>query len=89
MIGWAFMHEVNISPPLNLVRFFLNSATNLKRKIEKHNASLDIFVSDTSIARNVHLLGYEKKHFSYIKTHFWIRFWNLKQLFTFVIFEII
>ena len=26
-------------------------------KIEKHDASLDVFVSDTSIARNLHLPG--------------------------------
>ena len=64
------MHEVNILPPFSLARFFLNSATNLKSKIEKHKVSLDIFVLDTSIARNLHLLGLEKKHFSYIRTHF-------------------
>ena len=29
----------------------------------------DIFVSDTSIARNLHLPRLEKKHFIYIRTH--------------------
>ena len=64
------MHEVNnISSPLSLPRFFLTQQLIYKSKIEKHNVSLDIFVSDTSIARNLHLLGLEKKHFSYIRTH--------------------
>ena len=63
------MHEVNILPPLSLARFFLSQQLICKSKIEKHNVSLDIFVSDTSIARNLHLLGLEKKHFSYIRTH--------------------
>ena len=55
--------------PLNPARFFLTQQLIYKSKIEKHNVSLDIFVSDTSIARNLHLLGLEKKHFSYIRTH--------------------
>ena len=63
------MHEANILPPLSLARFFLSQQLICKSKIEKHNVSLDIFVSDTSIARNLHLLGLEKKHFSYIRTH--------------------
>ena len=42
---------------------FLNSAINLKCKIENNNASLDIF----SIARNLHVPGLEKKHFSYLR----------------------
>ena len=63
------MHEVNILPPLSLGRFFLTQQLIYKSKIEKHNVSLDIFVSDTSIARNLHLLGLEKKHFHYIRTH--------------------
>ena len=61
------MHEVNISPPLSLAGFFLNSETNLKSKIEKHNISLLIFISDTSVARSLHLLRLEKKYFSYIR----------------------
>ena len=61
------MHEVNISPPLSLARFFLTQQLICKSKIEKHNFSLDIFVSNTSIARNLHLPGLEKKHFSYIR----------------------
>ena len=61
------MHEVNISLPLSLARFFLTQQLICKRKIEKQNFSLDIFVPDTSIARNLHLPGLEKKHFSYIR----------------------
>ena len=62
------MHEVNISPPLSLARFFLTLQLVYKRKIEKHNAGLDIFVLDTSIARTLHLPGLEKEYFSYIRT---------------------
>ena len=52
------MHEVNILPPLSLARFFLTQQLIYNNsKIEKHNVSLDIFVSDTSIARNLHLPG--------------------------------
>ena len=40
------MHELNISSPLSLARFFL---AQQHWKIEKHNISLDIFVSDTSV----------------------------------------
>ena len=76
------MHEVNISPPLSPARFFLTQQLICKNKIEKHNVSLDIFVSDTSIARNLHLLGLEKKHFSYIRTHF------LDQILVFVLLKI-
>ena len=63
------MHEVNISHPLSLARFFITQQLIYKSKIEKHNVSLEIFVSDISIARNLHLLGLEKKHFSYIRIH--------------------
>ena len=54
------MHELNISSPLSLARFFLiHQITNFliiyESKIEKHNISLDIFVSDTNIARNLDL----------------------------------
>ena len=63
------MHEVNLLPPLNVVRFFLTHQLIFKSKIEKNNISLDIFVSYTSIARNLHLPGLEKKHFKYIRTH--------------------
>ena len=69
IIGWVFMHEVNISPPLGLARFFLTQQLIYKSKIERHNVSLDIFVSDTSMARNLHLPGLEKKYFSLIRTH--------------------
>ena len=63
------MYEVNISPPLSLGRFFLTQQLIYKSQIEKHNSSLNIFVSDTNIARNLHLPGLEKTHFSYIRTH--------------------
>ena len=49
IIGWAFMHELNILSHLNLARFFLTQQLIYKSKIEKHNISLDIFVSDTSV----------------------------------------
>ena len=58
IIGWAFMHEVNISPSLNLAKFFLTQQIIYKSKIEKYTVSLSIFVSDTSIARNLHLPGF-------------------------------
>ena len=57
------MHEVNISPPLSLTRFFLTQQLICKSKIEKQRVSLDIFVSNTSIARNLCLPGLEKKTF--------------------------
>ena len=49
IIGWAFMHELNILSALSLARFFLTQQLIYKSKIEKRNISLDIFVSsDTS-----------------------------------------
>ena len=48
IIGWAFMHELNILSPLSLARFFLTQLIS-KSKIVKHNVSLDIFVSETSV----------------------------------------
>ena len=43
------MYELNILSPLSLARFFLTQQLIYKSKIEKHNISLDIFVSsDTS-----------------------------------------
>ena len=42
------MHELNILSPLSLARFFLTQQLIYKSKTEKHNISLDIFVSDTS-----------------------------------------
>ena len=42
----------------------------MQKKIEKHNISLDIFVSDTNTARLPETFIYlEKEHFSYIRTH--------------------
>ena len=64
IIGWTFMHEVTISPPLNPATFFLDQQLIYKSKFENHNVSLDIFVSDNSIARKLHLPGLEKKQFS-------------------------
>ena len=49
IIGWAFMHELDILSPLSLARFFLIQLQVYKSKIEKHNISLYIFVSDTSV----------------------------------------
>ena len=49
IIDWAFMYELNILSPLSLARFFLTQQLIYKSKIEKHNISLDIFVSDTSV----------------------------------------
>ena len=57
IIGWAFMHEFNISSPHSLARFFLTQQLINKSRLEKHNISLDIFVSDTSLGRNLHLPG--------------------------------
>ena len=74
------MHEVNISPPLSVARFFLTlQLIYTQSKIKNHNVSLDIFVSDASMARNLHLPVLEKKHFSYIRTYtlLWSRFWYL------------
>ena len=45
---------------------------------------LDIFVSDTNIARKLHLLRLNKKHFSYIRTHTPF----LDQIFVFVLLKI-
>ena len=42
-------HELIISSPLSLARFFLTQQLIYKSKMEKHNISLDIFVSDTSL----------------------------------------
>ena len=51
------MHELNISSPLSLARFSLTQQIVYKSKIEKHNISLDILVSDTIMTRNLHLTG--------------------------------
>ena len=52
------MHALNImSLLISLSRFSLTQQLIYKGKNEKHNVSLDIFVSDTSIARNLHLPG--------------------------------
>ena len=36
------MHELNISSPLSVARFFLTQKLIYKSKIEKYNISLDI-----------------------------------------------
>ena len=58
-----------MSPPLSLARFFLTLQLVYKIKIENPNAILDIFVSDTSVVRNIHLPGFEKEYFSCMRTH--------------------
>ena len=54
IIGLAFIRELNISSPLSLDRLFLTQQLICKEKIEKYNIILDIFASDTSIAKNLH-----------------------------------
>ena len=39
----------------------MTNLLKIESKIEKQNVSLDIFVSVTSIARNLHLPGLKKK----------------------------
>ena len=64
------MHEVdNKLPPFSLARFFLAQRLIYKSKIEKHDASLYILYQTPVIAKNLHLSGLEKKHFSYIRSH--------------------
>ena len=43
------MHELNILFPLSLARIFLIQQLICNSKIENHDISLDIFVSETSI----------------------------------------
>ena len=43
------MYELNILSPLSLARFFLTQQLIYKSKTEKHNISLDTFVSETSV----------------------------------------
>ena len=62
------MHELNISPPLSLARFFLTQQLIYRSKIEKHSVSLDIFVPDTGIGRNLHLPR-ERTSWLFIRTH--------------------
>ena len=54
------MYELNILSPLSLARFFLTKQLIYETKIEKHNVSLDIFVSEAGIARNLHLSREQK-----------------------------
>ena len=61
IIGWAFMHEVNISSTFSLARFFITQRLIYKSKIEKNYASLGIFISDTNIGRNFNLHGLKKR----------------------------
>ena len=65
LIGWEFMHELNISPLLSLTSVFLTKQLIYNSKIEKHNFILDIFVPDTKPEAFIYL---EKEHFSYIRT---------------------
>ena len=60
IIGWVFMHELSILPPLSLARFFLTQQVICKSKIEKHNFSLARYFCirhQCSRARNLHLTG--------------------------------
>ena len=43
------MHKLNILSSLSLAKFFLTQQLIYKSKIEKHNISLDNFVSETSV----------------------------------------
>ena len=43
------MQKLNILSSLSLARLFLTQQLIYKLKIEKHNISLDIFVSETSV----------------------------------------
>ena len=43
------MHELNILSALSLATFFLTHQLIYDSKIENHNISLDIFVSETSV----------------------------------------
>ena len=43
------MHELYILSPRSLARLFLTQKVIYKSKIEKHNISLDIYVSETSV----------------------------------------
>ena len=54
------MHEVSKLFPLRLAKFFLIQQLIYQSKIEKHNFSSNIFASDNSIVRNLHLLQLEK-----------------------------
>ena len=51
-MGSEFIHELDILSPLSLAKLFLTQQLVYiyKSKIERHNISLDIFVSDTSVA---------------------------------------
>ena len=53
------MHELNILSSFSLAWFFLTQQLILyKSKIEKHNISLDIFISDTSSQKLSSTWGY-------------------------------
>ena len=86
IIGRAFMHELNVPFPLSLARFFVTQQLIYKNKIEKHNISLDIFVSDTRIARNLHLPGEIKFElhedpYSFLLIRFWyLCCWKTKNI---------
>ena len=43
------MHDLNMSSPLSLGRFFWTQQLIYNSKIEKQNISLDMFVSNTSV----------------------------------------
>ena len=43
------MHELNVLSALSLARFFLTHQLIYTSKIERHDISLEIFVSETSV----------------------------------------
>ena len=62
-----------------VVRFFLTQQLIYNSKIKKHNVNLVIFVSETSIGRNLHLPGIGQKTFKLDKDpyFFWVLVWYL------------
>ena len=59
------MHNLNILSPLSQARFFLTQQLIYQSKIEKHNISLDIFVSETNVVYPGTFIYLGKKHFSF------------------------
>ena len=59
ILGWEFINKLNISSPFSLDRFFLTQQLICKNQsqIKKHNVMPDNFVSEISIAKNLHLPG--------------------------------
>ena len=64
LAGHLCMKSIYCLLSLRLARFFLTQQLIYKNKIEKNNVNLDIFVSDTNIARKVVSI-LNIKHFSW------------------------